>query len=79
MLAVVRFHSIRKRLNSDWRYDMKYFVECYSGRSGHKTWGVYRNHPNVGVSLVCVCVYRKGAVEVCDELNTLVLLKGVVK
>lgn len=39
----------------------------YSGNSGHKTWGVYTPDG----ALLTVCVYRKGAVALCEHLNNL--------
>lgn len=40
-----------------------YYVKQYHS-SPKKTWGVYR-----GEELVCVCVYKKGAENVCRILN----------
>ena len=43
-----------------------YTYKVYSGAySGHKTWGVY--FPNG--ALVSVCVYKKGAIALCELLN----------
>lgn len=47
---------------------MRYIVKLYGDAGGHRTWGVYRAYDN---ALVCVCVYKKGAVRACAELNAL--------
>lgn len=37
----------------------------YGGYPGHRTWGVYYANGE----LVTVCVYRKGAIALCNLLN----------
>lgn len=39
-------------------------VKVYNSMTSHRTWGVYR-----GDELICVCVYKKGAENVCRILN----------
>ena len=47
----------------------RYFVELHGSSYGnHKTWRVVRQHDKC---IMCVCVYKRGAYRVCDELNAL--------
>ena len=47
----------------------RYIVEQYgSSYSRHKTWRVVRQYDKC---IMCVCVYKRGAYRVCDELNAL--------
>ena len=46
-----------------------YIVELHgSSYSKHKTWRVVRRYDKC---IICVCVYKRGAYRVCDELNAL--------
>lgn len=47
----------------------RYIVEQHgSSYSRHKTWRVVRQYDKC---IMCVCVYKRGAYRVCDELNAL--------
>ena len=47
----------------------RYFVEQHGSSYGnHKTWRVVRQYDKC---IMCVCVYRRGACRVCEELNAL--------
>ena len=47
----------------------RYFVEQHGSSYGHhKTWRVVRKYDKC---IMCVCVYKRGAHRVCDELNAL--------
>lgn len=47
----------------------RYMVELHgSSCSKHKTWRVVRQYDKC---IMCVCVYKRGAHRVCDELNAL--------
>ena len=47
----------------------RYIVEQHgSSYSRHKTWRVVRQYDKC---IICVCVYKRGAYRVCDELNAL--------
>lgn len=46
----------------------RYVVELHRGCSGHRTWRVVRQYDRC---IICVCVYKRGAYRVCDELNAL--------
>ena len=46
----------------------RYFVEQHSNSHKHKTWRVVRQYDRC---IMCVCVYKRGAYRVCDELNAL--------
>ena len=47
----------------------RYIVEQHgSSYSKHKTWRVVRRYDNC---IMCVCVYKRGAYRVCEELNAL--------
>ena len=47
----------------------RYVVELHgSSYSKHKTWRVVRKYDKC---IICVCVYKRGAYRVCDELNAL--------
>lgn len=47
----------------------RYIVEQHgSSYSKHKTWRVVRRYDKC---IICVCVYKRGAYRVCDELNAL--------
>ena len=47
----------------------RYIVELHSSsNSKHKTWRVVRQYDKC---IMCVCVYKRGAYRVCDELNAL--------
>ena len=47
----------------------RYSVELHGSSYGrHKTWRVVRRYDKC---IMCVCVYRRGAFRVCDELNAL--------
>ena len=46
----------------------RYFVEQHSSSCKHKTWRVVRRYDRC---IMCVCVYKRGAFRVCDELNAL--------
>lgn len=51
-----------------------YTFKLYSD-SKPRTWGVYAP----GGELVCVCLYKKGAQTVVDELNGLVAFAELIK
>ena len=47
----------------------RYIIEQHgSSYSRHKTWRVVRQYDKC---IICVCVYKRGAYRVCDELNAL--------
>ena len=46
----------------------RYIVEQHSNSHKHKTWRVVRRYDKC---IICVCVYKRGAYRVCDELNAL--------
>ena len=46
----------------------RYIVEQHSGSYKHRTWRVVRRYDGC---IMCVCVYKRGAYRVCDELNSL--------
>lgn len=47
----------------------RYSVELHnSSHSRHKTWRVVRQYDRC---IICVCVYKRGAYRVCEELNAL--------
>ena len=46
----------------------RYIVEQHSNSYKHKTWRVVRQYDKC---IMCVCVYKRGAYRVCDELNAL--------
>ena len=46
----------------------RYSVEYHGGHGNHKTWRVVRRYDRC---IMCVCVYKRGAYRVCDELNAL--------
>ena len=46
----------------------RYFVEQHGSSYKHKTWHVVRRYDKC---IMCVCVYKRGAHRVCDELNAL--------
>lgn len=46
----------------------RYFVEQHCSSYKHKTWRVVRKYDKC---IICVCVYKRGAYRVCDELNDL--------
>ena len=46
----------------------RYIVEQHSNSYKHKTWRVVRRHDKC---IMCVCVYKRGAFRVCEELNAL--------
>ena len=47
----------------------RYVVELHGSSYGnHKTWRVVRMYDKC---IMCVCVYKRGAYRVCDELNAL--------
>ena len=47
----------------------RYMVELHGSSYGnHKTWRVVRRYDKC---IMCVCVYKRGAYRVCDELNAL--------
>ena len=46
----------------------RYIVEQHSGSYKHKTWRVVRKYDKC---IMCVCVYKRGAHRVCEELNAL--------
>lgn len=51
-------------MNSRYRY----YVELHGGCAGHRTWRVVRRYDKC---IMCVCVYKRGACRVCDEMNAL--------
>ena len=47
----------------------RYLVELHGSSYGHhKTWRVVRQYDRC---IMCVCVYKRGAYRVCEELNAL--------
>ena len=46
----------------------RYIVEQHCNSYKHKTWRVVRQYDKC---IICVCVYKRGAYRVCDELNAL--------
>ena len=46
----------------------RYIVEQHCNSYRHKTWRVVRKYDKC---IICVCVYKRGAYRVCDELNAL--------
>ena len=46
----------------------RYIVEQHCSSYKHKTWRVVRQYDKC---IMCVCVYKRGAYRVCDELNAL--------
>lgn len=46
----------------------RYIVEQHCSLYKHKTWRVVRRYDKC---IICVCVYKRGAYRVCDELNDL--------
>ena len=46
----------------------RYYAALHGGCDGHRTWRVVRRYDKC---IMCVCVYRRGAFRVCDELNAL--------
>ena len=47
----------------------RYLVELHGSSYGnHKTWRVVRQYDRC---IMCVCVYKRGASRVCDELNAI--------
>ena len=47
----------------------RYMVELHGSSYGnHKTWRVVRQYDRC---IMCVCVYKRGAHRVCEELNAL--------
>ena len=46
----------------------RYVVELHCGSYKHKTWRVVRQYDRC---IMCVCVYKRGAFRVCEELNAL--------
>ena len=46
----------------------RYLVELHCSSYKHKTWRVVRQYDKC---IMCVCVYKRGAYRVCDELNAL--------
>ena len=46
----------------------RYLVELHCGSYKHKTWRVVRKYDRC---IICVCVYKRGAYRVCEELNAL--------
>lgn len=47
----------------------RYVVELHgSSYSKHKTWRVVRQYDRC---IICVCVYKRGAIRACEELNAL--------
>ena len=47
----------------------RYVVELHGSSYGnHKTWRVVRKYDKC---IMCVCVYKRGAHRVCEELNAL--------
>ena len=46
----------------------RYIVEQHSNSYKHKTWRVVRRHDKC---IMCVCVYKRGAHRVCEELNAI--------
>ena len=51
----------------------RYVVELHGSSYGnHKTWRVVRKYDKC---IMCVCVYKRGAFRVCEELNALASCK----
>ena len=46
----------------------RYIVEQHCSSYKHKTWRVVRQYDRC---IMCVCVYKRGAFRVCEELNDL--------
>ena len=46
----------------------RYIVEQHSNSYKHNTWRVVRRYDKC---IMCVCVYKRGAYRVCEELNAL--------
>ena len=47
----------------------RYIVEQHGSSYGnHKTWRVVRQYDKC---IMCVCVYKRGAYRVCEELNAI--------
>ena len=46
----------------------RYVVELHCGSYKHKTWRVVRKYDKC---IMCVCVYKRGAYRVCEELNAI--------
>ena len=46
----------------------RYSVEHHGGYDNHKTWRVVRRYDRC---IICVCVYKRGAIRACEELNAL--------
>ena len=46
----------------------RYSVEHHGGYGNHKAWRVVRQYDRC---IMCVCVYKRGAYRVCEELNAL--------
>ena len=46
----------------------RYSVEHHGRYGNHKTWRVVRKYDKC---IMCVCVYKRGAYRVCEELNAL--------
>ena len=47
----------------------RYMVELHGSSYGnHKTWRVVRQYDRC---IMCVCVYKRGAHRVCEELNAI--------
>ena len=46
----------------------RYIVEQHRNSYKHKTWRVVRRYDKC---IICVCVYKRGAYRVCEELNAL--------
>ena len=46
----------------------RYIVEQHSNSHKHKIWRVVRKYDKC---IMCVCVYKRGAYRVCEELNAL--------
>ena len=47
----------------------RYMVELHGSSYGnHKTWRVVRQYD---MCIMCVCVYKRGAHRVCEELNAI--------
>ena len=46
----------------------RYYVEVHGGCGGHRTWRVVRQYDKC---IMCVCVYKRGAHRVCEEMNAI--------
>ena len=46
----------------------RYVIELHCNSYKHKTWRVVRRHDKC---IMCVCVYKRGAHRVCEEMNAL--------